>query len=72
MMCNDVLGNIIRSFKSLCTKQIHEQHNVFFRRQANYYDHIIEDKSAFMAIKRYIKNNPKKWDNDKNNCGLFA
>ena len=33
--------------------------------QRNYYEHIIRNKHAFERISEYIKNNPKRWDEDK-------
>jgi REP element-mobilizing transposase RayT len=33
--------------------------------QRNYWEHIIRNENAYLSISTYIKNNPKKWDNDK-------
>lgn len=33
--------------------------------QPNYYDHIIRNKNEYYKIKKYIKNNPIKWSEDK-------
>jgi len=33
--------------------------------QTNYYDHFIRDKDEYRRIKYYIRNNPKKWKQDK-------
>jgi REP element-mobilizing transposase RayT len=37
--------------------------------QVNYNDHIIRNKREYMAIKKYIQNNPKNWNSDKFNSG---
>jgi REP element-mobilizing transposase RayT len=37
--------------------------NHFF--QPNYHDHIIRNNSEYQRIKKYIINNPLKWDDDK-------
>lgn len=34
--------------------------------QRNYYEHIIRDEISNYRISEYIKNNPKKWEQDKN------
>jgi putative transposase len=58
---------IVRSFKSEITKQIHQLG--YNRRvwQRNYYEHIIRNEREYWEIKKYIKNNPKNWENDRNN-----
>lgn len=35
--------------------------------QRNYYEHIIRNNYAYNNISKYIKNNPKKWEEDKLN-----
>ena len=35
--------------------------------QARFYDHIIRDEKSLMNIREYIRNNPMKWDLDRNN-----
>ena len=42
--------------------------NHFF--QSNYHDHIIRNNAEYERIKKYIINNPLKWDNDKFNPDL--
>jgi len=41
----------------------YNRNNHFF--QPDYHDHIIRDKEAYFRIKQYIKNNPKKWEEDR-------
>jgi REP element-mobilizing transposase RayT len=33
--------------------------------QRNYWEHIIRDERSYDAIRKYIINNPRKWDVDK-------
>jgi REP element-mobilizing transposase RayT len=35
--------------------------------QRNYYEHIIRDDKELQAIREYIRYNPLKWDEDKEN-----
>jgi len=62
------LWNIIKLFKWYLTKKLNKiDDKIFFAWQNNYYDRIIRDKEEFIKIKNYIKNNPKNWNNEKNN-----
>jgi REP element-mobilizing transposase RayT len=68
------LGNIIGAFKSLTThKYINGVKNNNWPRfnkrlwQRNFYEHIIRNENDLNRIRKYIKNNPKTWDRDKNN-----
>jgi len=56
---------IIGSFKSITTKSI-RRFNLEFYWQARYYDNVIKDETALFNIREYIKNNPKKWESDRN------
>lgn len=59
-------GSIIRGFKvgvaKLCI-----QNNYEFQWQKSFYDHIIRDEKSLNKIRKYIVNNPAKWELDKNN-----
>ena len=48
------LGEVIRIFKSLVTKQTKIKD--FWQR--NYYEHIIRNEIALLKIREYIQNNP--------------
>lgn len=52
------LGAIIRWYKIWITKYSKE-HNIDFKRQWRFYEHIIRDQNAYEKIIYYIKNNPK-------------
>jgi hypothetical protein len=61
------LWTIIRSFKSICTREINRLNNWFFAWQSNYYDRIIRNENELQRIQKYIIENPLKWKFDKNN-----
>jgi len=65
------VGAIIRGFKSTTTKQINLFHNTpgipFWQR--NYYEHVVRNEDELNKIREYIRNNPLKWDLDKENPG---
>ena len=57
------LPEIIRGFKTFSSKQINALSNNFsFHWQKSYYDHIVRDEDDLNRIRRYLKNNPVKWD----------
>jgi REP element-mobilizing transposase RayT len=35
--------------------------------QRNYYEHIVRDENELNEIRKYIVENPKKWDMDREN-----
>ncbi len=39
--------------------------NPDFAWQERYHDHIIRDEQSFKRIQKYIRENPKKWVDDK-------
>ena len=62
------LSNIIGSFKSACTREIHLAGHKNFSWQSRFYDHIIRTNAESLdKIRYYIKYNPRMWDKDKNN-----
>ena len=54
------VSDIIRSFKTLVTKEIGEP--IF---QRSFHDHIIRGEQDYKEIWQYIDNNPTKWKEDK-------
>lgn len=60
------LGSIINQFKSLCTKRIRAA-RLDFAWQTRYHEHIIRDDRSLNEIRLYIRQNPMRWDIDKNN-----
>jgi REP element-mobilizing transposase RayT len=61
------LSVIIRSFKSAVAKNIHESGYLSFQWQPRFYDHIIHNGKELYNIRKYIEQNPLKWDIEKNN-----
>ena len=61
------LGAIIRGYKSTVTKQINEMRKTpglkFWQR--NYYEHIVRNENDLYRIRKYIKQNPLKWEIQK-------
>ena len=64
---SESLGAIIRGYKSTVTKQINELRNTPGLKlwQRNYYEHIIRNEKDLYRIRRYIVQNPLKWEFEK-------
>ena len=58
------ISAIIRSYKSVVSKNIHLFH-ADFSWQSRFHDHIIRDRQSFETIQNYITNNPLNWNKDK-------
>jgi len=59
------LSSIIRSYKSICTKIINKiQNKIFFTWKPKFHDHIIRNKHELKRIRKYIKYNHLKWQNN--------
>lgn len=63
------LGAIICGYKSAVTKQINELNDQNGDKvwQRNYYDHIIRNRQDLNRVRKYIRDNPKNWKEDKLN-----
>jgi REP element-mobilizing transposase RayT len=66
------LGRIVQAFKSITTVEyirgVKEQGWTPFSRrlwQRNYYERIIRNEQELQAIRRYIRNNPARWAEDR-------
>jgi REP element-mobilizing transposase RayT len=59
------LGNIIRQFKSVCTRRIRSAGFDKFAWQSRFYDHIIRDDESLQRIREYIQSNPQNWESDQ-------
>jgi putative transposase len=56
---------IVRSYKSVCTRNIRQVlPELEFDWQERYWDNIIRDESAFFRITHYIIHNPENWEDD--------
>jgi putative transposase len=56
------LATVIRSYKSAVSKNVHLI-DTDFSWHPRYYDHIIRSDRELFRIRKYIINNPVKWDN---------
>ncbi len=61
------LSSIIRSFKSICTREIRKNNGPYHVFQRNYHDIIIHNNKILQEIRQYIKINPEIWNRDRNN-----
>ncbi len=61
------LSAIIRSYKSSVTRIVREKFDETFTWQPRFYDRIIRNEKELNIIRNYIKENPKKWDEDELN-----
>jgi putative transposase len=63
------LGAIIQNFKSTSARKIHNlpgaPKGIFW--QHNYYERIIRNEREWSAIRKYIKENPRNWQEDSEN-----
>jgi putative transposase len=58
------ISTIIRSYKSVVTKNAHFIH-ADFEWQERFHDHVIRDSESFDRIQNYIETNPANWKDDK-------
>jgi putative transposase len=58
------ISTIIRSYKSVVTKNAHFIH-ADFEWQKRFHDHIIRNSESFERIQNYIETNPELWKEDK-------
>lgn len=61
------LPQLIGAFKTTSSKMIHQSGKPDFAWQRSFYDHIIRNEKSLNHIREYIRNNPLKWETDKNN-----
>ena len=60
------LSAIVRGLKSDVTSQSRKL-NPNFAWQANYYDHVLRNENSLYEIRKYIIENPLKWELDEYN-----
>jgi len=62
------LGGLIRQYKARTKYWVNRlQNDVDFSWQSKFYDRIIRDDNELNEIRKYIRNNPLKFDLDRNN-----
>jgi putative transposase len=57
----------MRSYKAAVTRWCRQHKFNNFAWQPRFYDHIIRNDGSLDKIRKYIINNPMKWEDDKNN-----
>ncbi len=67
----NTLSVIIRTFKAAVTKLCRERGIECFCWQRNYYEHVIRNDSDLYEPRKYIRDNPSKWDLDEGNPNNF-
>ncbi len=60
------LGTIVRSYKSAVSNWCHANSYPNFSWQARYHDHIIRYDNELNHVREYIRNNPARWNEDRN------
>ena len=68
-----VLGQVVSAFKSLSAIKINRMMGRADRPfwQRNYYERIVWNEDELIRIRQYIRDNPEKWAEDKNNPANF-
>ncbi len=67
-MLNKSISRIIRWYKGRVTFEINKTGNdTHFAWQPRFHDHIIRNEHSLHHIRKYIQNNPTKWDRDEYN-----
>ena len=61
------LGEVVRTYKAICARAIRCSGYVNFKWQRNYYEHVIRSENSLNCIRRYIVDNPVRWDCDREN-----
>ena len=66
------IGAFVGGFKSTVTKRINEIRGTtgIHVWQRNYYEHIIRNEDELKVAKKYIAENPLKWESDKENPAI--
>lgn len=67
MLYKTHLGKIIRWYKGRCTFEIRKRNYSDFAWQSRFYDHIIRNEQSLSRIRKYIFNNPLRWQIDREN-----
>jgi len=68
-----VLGDVVGAFKSLVFSvyldwvQTHDPQRQAKFWQRNYFEHIVRNERELHAIRQYIRNNPARWELDRDN-----
>jgi REP element-mobilizing transposase RayT len=63
------LGSIVRAYKAAVTRRINERSGTLGARrwQRGYYERIVRDDHELVRIRAYIRENPARWAEDRDN-----
>ena len=63
------LSAIVRSFKAALTRRVNRLPGEArpFAWQRNYWEHVVRNEKSLLRIRRYIAENPLRWDLDREN-----
>lgn len=64
------ISMIINKFKGAVTKSCRGNGYHHFGWQPRFYEHVIRNEKELYAIRQYIENNPKNWEEDDENQGI--
>ena len=56
------LSELVGAFKTKSSKEIHKLGYSTFKWQRSFYDRIIRDEKELYNIRKYIKQNPLRWE----------
>lgn len=59
------LSKIVQAYKAAVTRLARMEGFRDFAWQPRFYDHIVRDRRALQNIRRYIRENPQKWELDR-------
>jgi REP element-mobilizing transposase RayT len=60
-----LLGEAIGHFKGACTRRIWDSGQRDFAWQPRYFDQIVRDEETLVKFRRYILENPLRWERDR-------
>lgn len=69
------IGAVVGNYKSLVARRINHLRRTPGGRvwQRGYYDRVVRDEGELDAVRRYIRDNPDRWAEDRDNLdGLIA
>ena len=61
------LGAIIRAFKAASCRAVRTSNQSEFGWQRNYYEHVIRNEADLDRVRRYVVENPLRWELDEEN-----
>jgi REP element-mobilizing transposase RayT len=66
------LGEIVRTFKAVTSRNVRLSGLSTFGWQRNYHDHIVRNEDDLNSIREYIVYNPARWAEDEENTNVHG